>query len=97
MSLTIDDDAVQRIADEMKGEAYTVTALNLVEAMNDDALILPPPTVASTTALDPPSMSVDTIQKLLDIRRQIVDSGGHLMSTTELDDEVAERKRHPEN
>src|SRR5947207_745952 len=96
MSLVIDEAAVQRFAEANKCDAYTVTALNLIESAFDqssDKLIYPS-SVASTIALDLPNMSADTVKRLLSIRQQIVASGSHLMSTTELDNEVAERKRH---
>ena len=94
MSLVIDEDAVRRIAGEGKGDAYTVTALNLADFMTHRSPVIYPSAVASTVTLELPSMSVDTVTRLLSIREQIVDSGSHLMSTTELDDEIAERKRH---
>jgi len=94
MSLMIDDDAIRRIAEEHKGDVYTVTVVNLVDYTNDQSPVIYPTSVASTVTVEAPSMSTDIIGKLLGIRQQIVDSDSHLMSTTELDDEIAERKRH---
>ena len=95
MSLVIDENAVRRFSEEQKGDAYTVTALNLIERFGDQAAetVIYPSLVASTVPFDLPSMSAETVSRLLSIRQQIVDSGDHLMSTTELDDEIAERKR----
>ena len=94
MSLVIDENAIRRLAEATKGQMYSVTALNLDEALPDrmSERTLYPSQVASTVPLGLRGMSTETVERLLAIRRQIVASGDRLMSTTELDDEVAERK-----
>jgi hypothetical protein len=90
MSFVIDDDAIRRMSETQA--TYTVTASNIVDMLAGGNAEAPAFSIAGTVTLDAPSMSLDAINKLNQIRQQIVESGMHLMSTDELDHEVAERK-----
>ena len=93
MSLMIDEEALRTAASKMNREAYTVKALNLVDPVSDGLTFAGSSGVAGTVTMNSPNMSAETVARLFNIRRQIVDSGYHLMSTAELDDEVELRKR----
>jgi hypothetical protein len=96
MSFLVDEIAVRRILEEKGGSTYTVTASNLVGFSIDSSLPpLFPSGVSSTVSVPIPHMSSETIGRLFDLRQQIVESGAHLMTTEELDHEVAERKGRP--
>jgi hypothetical protein len=92
MSFVIDENAIQRFLEENSSTPYTVTVSNVGSSIEDS----PPPLlnsgVSSTVSATLPNMSSETIGRLLDLRQQIVASGAHLMTTEELDNEVAERK-----
>jgi len=92
MSFVIDEDAIQRILEKQGVNAYTVTAFNLGVPIEPSPVPLFPNGVSSTVSVALPNMSFETIEKLLDLRKRIVDSGSHLLTTEELDNEVAERK-----
>lgn len=93
MSFLIDESAVRRILEKRSGNMYTVTASNLIDLAIDPS---PPPLfpsgISSTVSVEMPHMSSETIGRLFELRQQIVESGTHLMTTEELDYEVAERK-----
>jgi hypothetical protein len=91
MSFVIDESKVRRLLEKMGGKPYTVTASNLGASVEH----FPPPLfssgVFSTVSAALPSMSSDTRDKLSDLRQRIVESGTRLMTTEELDSEIAER------
>jgi hypothetical protein len=93
MSFLIDESAVRRISERKSGNTYTVTASNLIGLSIDPS---PPPLfpggIFSTVSAVAPQMSPETIGRLFELRQQIVESGARLMTTEELDYEVAERK-----
>jgi hypothetical protein len=92
MSLTIDEDAVREHAAKESGPTYIVKALNLVAPDDLPPVLLHPSSVASTASMPAPTMSAEIANRLLDLRQKIVQSGSRLLSTVELDREVAEHQ-----
>jgi len=93
MSFVIDEDEIRRILGKKIGNSYSVTALNLpVASTGESTGSFLRIGVSSTVSIESPSMSFETREKLLDIRRRIVESGAALMTTEQLDDEIRERK-----
>jgi hypothetical protein len=90
MSFVIDEDAIRRMSETPV--TYTVTASNIVGMLSGGTTEVPAFNIAGTVVLDVPGMSLEAINRLHQIRQRIVESGMHLMSTDELDGEVAERK-----
>lgn len=93
MSFVVDEIAVRRILKERGRNTYTVTVSNVVAFPIDPS---PPPLfpscISGTVPVAMPHMSSETIERLFELRQQIVESGARLMTTEELDREVAERK-----
>lgn len=93
MLFQIDETAIRRILEEQRGNDYTVTACNLIDLSE---VPHPPPPYSSgisgTVSVPMPHMSSETIGRLFELRQHIVGSGTHLMTTEELDHEIAERK-----
>jgi hypothetical protein len=96
MSFVIDEDAVRQIL-ERGSKSYTVTASNLRIASAEPAASHLPlgMGIASTTVSSftlQPQMTPQTRERLFDARRRIEQSGARLLTTEELDNEIAERK-----
>jgi hypothetical protein len=91
MSLVIDEGALCRMLKEKGHDTYKVTASNLGPPESGPPLEFPSG-ISGTVSIELPFMSSETREKLLALRHRIVDSGLHLMTTEELDNEVAERK-----
>jgi hypothetical protein len=92
MSFVIDESKVRRLLEKTGGKAYTVTVSNLGASVEHFPHPLFSSGVFSTVSAALPSMSSDTRDKLSDLRQRIVESGTRLMTTEELDNEIAERK-----
>lgn len=92
MSFVIDESAIRRMLEEKGHDMYTVTASNPWQPPELGRPLEFPSGISGTVSIELPFMSSETREKLLALRKGIIDSGLHLMTTEELDNEVAERK-----
>jgi hypothetical protein len=93
MSFTIDENKVNELL-VAHPEQYSITPINLAPITIESEA--PSCAVYGTIPNAAPASIGDMKERLLSLRRRIVESGVHLMTTEELDRETATRKRQSE-